>query len=118
MSKAAIKEYARQTKNRQLEIDAAEIRMRGERRLGEMLTEQKKDGGLNKGRILRGTKEEPRENTPKLSDFGIDKNLSSRAQKLAQMPKEKHEGVISKWRAAFSYPYLSQKHMFLVHMKI
>ncbi len=45
----AIKEYARQTKNRSLEIDAAEIRMRAERRLGQMLKEQKDQGKLKTG---------------------------------------------------------------------
>lgn len=35
----ALREYARRANNMQLEIDAAEIRFRAERRLGELLKE-------------------------------------------------------------------------------
>ena len=45
----AIAAYARQAKNRQLEADAAEIRMRSTRRLGEMVDEQRRTVGLNRG---------------------------------------------------------------------
>jgi hypothetical protein len=41
--------YTRQIKNKQLEIDAAEIRIRAERRLGEMMREQKETIGLANG---------------------------------------------------------------------
>jgi hypothetical protein len=37
----AVHAYARQAKNRQMEIDAAEIRIRAERRLGELMAAQK-----------------------------------------------------------------------------
>ena len=37
----AVRVYARQAKNRQMEIDAAEIRIRAERRLGELMAAQK-----------------------------------------------------------------------------
>ena len=71
----ALRAYAHQAKNRQLEIDAAEIRMRAERRLGEMLREQPKNTGAR--RI--GTSAVPQEGrTPTLADAGIDKKLSSR----------------------------------------
>src|ERR1700722_17613445 len=83
---AAMQEYARQAKNRQLEVDAGEIRLRSERRLGEMLAEQKSTVGLNTGARGIGRSAVPEENRtskPTLADVGIDKNLSSRAQKLA-----------------------------------
>jgi hypothetical protein len=44
-----IRAYARQANNRQLEIDAAEIRVCAERRLGELIQAQKKTVGLNRG---------------------------------------------------------------------
>ena len=37
----AMRAYAKQAKNRQLEIDAAEIRIRAERRVGELIFRQK-----------------------------------------------------------------------------
>src|SRR5262245_33723999 len=46
---AAMKEYARQAKNRQLEIDAAEIRMRAERRIGQLMQMQRDTVGLATG---------------------------------------------------------------------
>jgi hypothetical protein len=39
----------RQAKNRDLEVDAAEIRIRAERRLGELIKAQKETEGLNQG---------------------------------------------------------------------
>ena len=108
MDKAvALKLYAHQAKNRGLEIDAAEIRMRAERRLGEMITTQKETVGLNKGAAGGGKKEsprgpyvEPRDTLPKLADVGIDKRLSSRAQKMAAVPEAKFEEMIDEWRGA------------------
>lgn len=70
-----------QAKNKTLEIDAAEIRIRAERRLGEMITIQKETVGLNTGAAGsagpgRGNAV-PIENRvssqPTLADAGIDK---------------------------------------------
>ena len=44
---AAIAAYARQAKNRELEAQCVEIRMRATRRLGELMREQKRTVGLN-----------------------------------------------------------------------
>ena len=41
--------------NRQLEVDAAEIRMRAERRLGELIRAQKETVGLAKGTLVQST---------------------------------------------------------------
>jgi hypothetical protein len=42
--------YARQANDRDLEIQAAQIRFRAERRLGELIKAQKETVGLNQGR--------------------------------------------------------------------
>ncbi len=85
----AIQAYARQAKNKGLEADAFEIRFRAERRLGEMLQEQPKATGTRNQLIgpgiIGGSKEEPPINTPTLEELGINKKLSSRSKKLAQL---------------------------------
>src|SRR4051812_8877275 len=45
----AMRAYAKQVKNKDLEIDAAEIRMRAEIRIGELAIEQERTVGLNRG---------------------------------------------------------------------
>ena len=100
---SAIKEYARRAKDRQLEIDAAEIRIRAERRLGEMLAQIKATTGLAKGGTpyrdtFTGPDLKPVERAPTLDEIGIDKNLSSRAQKLASISDRAIEARIAGWR--------------------
>ena len=101
----AIRLYGRQAKNKQLEIDATEIRIRAERRLGQMLSEQKESGGFAKGSQGRfktisptgGSEEEPPV-PPTLAEVGISKKLSSRAQKIAAVPEAEFEGQVAEWR--------------------
>lgn len=67
-----------------------------------MLMLQKANGGLNqgaKGSRVTGTGREPvKDERPTLADAGIDKKLSSRAQKLAAVPEEKFKADIGAWR--------------------
>lgn len=96
--------YARQAKNKSLEVDAAEIRFRAERRLGEMLAAQplSKGGDPTKAKPSRkgtGSKKEP---VPTLKELGLGKKLSSRAQKLAAVPEKKFERTIADWRERVS----------------
>lgn len=99
---AAMQAYGRMAKDKTLEVDAAEIRIRAERRLGEMLLEQKAEGGLSRGAAGSGVNQHtPAEvrssvtTAPKLSDAGISKDLSSRAQKLAAVPEAAFEAELS-----------------------
>jgi hypothetical protein len=95
----AMRIYAMQAKNKTLEVDAAEIRIRAERRLGEMISAQKETVGLNTGAKGIGKSAVPSEDrTPKLADVGISKNLSSRAQKLAAVPEAEFEAEVGEWR--------------------
>ena len=97
----AMRIYAMQAKNKSLEIDAAEIRIRAERKLGELIDKQKSSVGLNSGRAGRNpiaVDSYDRDTRPKLSDVGISKDLSSRAQKLAAIPQDEFDSEIKNWR--------------------
>jgi N6-adenosine-specific RNA methylase IME4 len=98
----AMRCYARQAKNRELETDAAEIRLRAERRIGEMIAQQKATVGLAKGgqpyQKTTGIPENPVARSGTLADNGIDKNLAHRARKLAAVPEAKFEARLASWR--------------------
>lgn len=100
----AMRAYARQAKNKELEIHAAEIRIRAERRLGELLRDSPKaTGGEYGGKTkIDGSRKELSNPTPTLADIGIDKKLSSKAQKLAAVPEKEFEGMIGEWREKVS----------------
>jgi hypothetical protein len=95
--------------HKSLEVGAAEIRIRAERRLGEMLASQKAEGGLSRGAAGAGVNQHtPAEvrssvtTAPKLADAGISKDLSSRAQKLAAVPEAQFEAEVGEWRERVS----------------
>ena len=89
-------------------IACAEIRERAEVRLGEILKVQKETvglaaGGERGGRAkIDGTRAEPAILRPTLAEVGIDKKLSSRAQKKAAVPESKFEGMIGERRGPVS----------------
>ena len=93
----AMAAYARQAKNRDLEADAVEIRMRATRRLDQLRQAQKETVGLNQGAVpgktgLRGNPVlDPR---PTLASQGIDKNLAHQARVLGALSDEKFEALI------------------------
>ena len=90
----AMAAYARQAKNRDLEADAVEIRLRAERRAGELLTEMEKNQGAVAGKT--GCKGRPvLDSKPKLADFGVSKTQSSRWQALASIPQDKFASVVA-----------------------
>lgn len=95
-----LKAAAKAAKNPQLRIDAEEIEILAERRLGELIRAQKETVGLNRGTLRRGSRKEPRDNKPTLAEAGIDKKLSSRAQKLASIPDVVFEKQRIQWRTA------------------
>jgi N6-adenosine-specific RNA methylase IME4 len=97
----ALRVFARECQDRTLECDAAEIRMRAERRFGEMILAQKAETGLHKGGRpleLTGPQEVPVLPTPTLAELGVSKNLSSQAQTLATLTPEKFGGLLASWR--------------------
>ena len=91
----AIAVYARQAKNRTLEADACEIRLRAERRLGQMLLEHKATVGFANGGDAQRTRFRPgTESKPTLAEAGIDKKLSMNAQRLAKLSNPEFDGSI------------------------
>jgi MT-A70 protein len=92
-----------QARNKTLEADAFEIRQRAERRIGEMMAEQRDTVGMAKppgdnqyGRMDR-VSEKP-EAPVTLAEAGIDKNLADRARKAASVPLAKFEELIVEGR--------------------
>jgi hypothetical protein len=106
---AALCANAKQAKNRDLEADAIEIRMRPTRRLDELRRAQKETLGLNSGAAGGGEKDGPRESPvnprdlrPTLSSQGIDKHLAHAARVLGEPSEEKFEEKDADARAAAS----------------
>ena len=96
----ALKEYARRAKDRELEVNAAELRIRAERRLGEMLKASDMHAG---GRPKKTSKKTPPADEGvfepiKLGEIGIDYHLSDRAQKLAVFDESAFGERLSEWR--------------------
>ena len=94
----AMQVYAKQAKDRTLVEDATDIRMRAERRAGELLAEMQKNKGAVAGKT--GRKGQPvLDAKPKLSDFGVSKTQSSQWQALAALPQDKFESVVAETRS-------------------
>jgi N6-adenosine-specific RNA methylase IME4 len=96
---AALRAYARQAKNRDAELNAARIRVRAIKRLGEMIAEQKTTVGLAKGgqpyQASTCTGAEQVERPLTLEEAGIDRKLSSYAQKVAALGPIRFEVLMS-----------------------
>jgi hypothetical protein len=89
---AAMQMYAQQAKDRELIDMATDIKMRAERRAGELLREMGERGERDQGK--GGDRKSQSSDTTvktKLSDIGITKDQSSRWQKLAAMPEKQFE---------------------------
>jgi N6-adenosine-specific RNA methylase IME4 len=97
----AMRLYARQAKNRDLEADAFEIRLRAEAMVGEMMEKQAATVGLAPaGRPKIGISEIPISRPPTLAEAGIDKNLAIRARRLRTLSADQLQHVIAEGREA------------------
>lgn len=94
----AMRVYAQQASNREMEITAAEIRLRAEYRLGELIRAQKQTVGLHKGGRPKTRSGAEQVSKPKLAEVGIDRKLSMRAQRLAELPLPKFAARLHAWR--------------------
>jgi len=68
--------YARQAKNRDLEADAVEIRMRATRRIAQLMEAQAETVGLAQGKRTDLGYSKTQVDKPTLASQGIDKNLA------------------------------------------
>ena len=95
----ALKVIAKDAKNRQAIADATEVVRRAERKLGQMMAEQKLTVGFNKGGAEKGVGRQGKKNAglenpalpPTLAEAGIDKNLAYRARSAAEGDDEGFE---------------------------
>ena len=95
----ALKVVAKDAKNRQAIADATEVVRRAERKLGQVMAEQKVTVGFNKGGAEKGVGRKGKKNAglenpalpPTLAEAGIDKNLAYRARKWAEFDDEDFE---------------------------
>jgi N6-adenosine-specific RNA methylase IME4 len=109
----AMQAYARQAKDTSLITQATEIRMRAERRAGELLIEmavrkeRETKGGDRRSKLHAATLI-----APKLADLGISKTQSSRWQKLASLDadhfEEKVESASKRAYDRITYRFLKQ----------
>lgn len=94
----AMAAYARQAKDTELVQWATEIKVRAERRAGQMLAEMPKasgSAGLGRPKIGGNTVVPPKSTDKTLADIGITKNESSRWQKLAAVSEEQFEHAVA-----------------------
>jgi SAM-dependent methyltransferase len=87
----ALRQYARQQKlSLEMQNRCAEIKIRAERRAGDILSDMEKHppGPSSGDRSHDGT------DLPRLSDLGISKNQSSRWQSIAAIPEKDFEGRV------------------------
>lgn len=102
----AVRAYARMACDTQLEMDAAELRLRAERRMGIILTEMKAEDRLNRGSAGKGrpkiggdeNKPPKPDERPTLADMGIDKKLSARSQKVGGIAERAFEAMVARTR--------------------
>jgi hypothetical protein len=87
----ALEVYARQARNVDAETRACEIRLRAERRCGQLLAEREK----NKGGRPEENRSHAANGLDTLGDLGISKTQSSRWQKLAAIPDREFEATFA-----------------------
>jgi N6-adenosine-specific RNA methylase IME4 len=95
----AIEAVARVAANIDLEVNAGKLRIRAEAKLGAMLAEAERTGQLHSGRPMvseNGSAAEPLSRI-KLKEIGVDKKLSSQAQRLNGLGAERLETALARF---------------------
>lgn len=107
----ALEMYSRLARNVDNERNAALIRLRAERKAGQLLraTEKAKGGGRQPHRSRDGMGETPAAETPAtLADLGISNNQSARWQKLGAVPEKKFEAALAQPGVPTTHGILAQ----------
>jgi hypothetical protein len=92
--------YARQAKNTEAEQQACEIRLRAERKAGQLLRDMEK---------LKGRPQKASTDT-RLSDVGVSYDQSSKWQKLADVPDDSFEAALTDLRETPTTAGIIAKH--------
>lgn len=91
----ALQNYAKQARNKEAEQQCREIRLRAERRTGELIRQQQEAGELaTKGSFTENQHGGLSRDTITLSDLGISLDQSSKWQQLADVPDEAFEDEV------------------------
>jgi hypothetical protein len=97
----AIRAYARQAKNREMEANAVVLRECSERRLGEKIIEAKTAGQISRGQPPKAEKNcaaSDQFSRVTLEEAGIDRKLSARAQKKAGIEAKAFDVMVARLR--------------------
>ncbi len=92
----ALEVYAAQARDHEMQRQAWEVRMRAERRAGEILKEMERRGERDSGKGNRNPSLKSSLSIPKLFDLGISKDESARWQALAGPSDEEFDKTLEK----------------------
>jgi hypothetical protein len=92
---AAMQHYARQAKDGELIAYATEIRKRAERRLGQIMAEEREADRLAKPPNPKRRVAKKPDDPPTLAEQGIGKALADRARKAAALPEDEFEAKVA-----------------------
>ena len=93
----ALEAYFQQAKNPEPERRACEIRLRAERRAGQLLAERDKAKGTDVGgrTKLDGSRELPSNRPETYAELGISRDQASKWQQLAAIPHDEFEAALA-----------------------
>jgi hypothetical protein len=96
----ALRVYAIKAKDRELEAAAAEIRLRAERKAGELLIAMSRNGVRRPahGNNRKFESHDPTQTMPTLKDLGVSKYEASDWQKIAMLPEPEFESRLDRIR--------------------